>query len=441
MSFDELHNDSTTVRFCGQYSEGRGHSIRGRKVPWITYGHSKDHRPDLRQLLFILTTSADGGIPVQFRCEDGNTNDTRTHIETWEALRKVSARTDFLYVADSKLCTMENMEYIDKEGGRFVTVLPRSRGEDKHFRQWIQTHEPQWEKVWDRRNARGKYKPRDVWWVYRYPVPSRENWPITWVYSSLLRLHQQKTRQERLTRAEQDLEKFREQLEGPRPRLRSPFQIEEKIKEILIPLRMQHYIRAWVATEEEAHYRQEQRGRPGPNTRYRKETRERLTIGYEIDEAMIEYDRKSDGMYPLLTNDRELTPAEILQAHKRQPKIEKRFQQAKSVHQIAPVFLKNQGRVEALLFLYFLALLVQALIERQIRASMKNDCVDSLPLFPEERRCKRPTARRIFQIFSNAERCTLSKAGKTVQIFAPELTDMQKTVLRLLGVPKTAYVA
>jgi len=38
----------------------------------ITYGFSKDHRPDLKQLLFILTTSHDGGVPVQFRCEAGN---------------------------------------------------------------------------------------------------------------------------------------------------------------------------------------------------------------------------------------------------------------------------------------------------------------------------------------------------------------------------------
>ena len=44
--------------------------------------------------------------------------------------------------------------------------------------------------------------------------------------------------------------------------------------------------------------------------------------------------------------------------------IEKRFEQIKSVHEIAPVFLKNEGRIEALFTLYFLALLVQALIEK-----------------------------------------------------------------------------
>lgn len=86
VALDELHNDSTSVRFCGQYTEARARKLRGKRAPFITYGYSKDHRPDLKQLLFILTTSDDGGIPVQFRCEHGNTNDARTHQDSWEAL-------------------------------------------------------------------------------------------------------------------------------------------------------------------------------------------------------------------------------------------------------------------------------------------------------------------------------------------------------------------
>ncbi len=94
--FDELHNDSTTIRLTGQYRDAQGRSIRGRRAPWITFGISKDHRPDLKQLLFILTTSADGGVPIQFRCGDGNASDVNTHIETWEALSKVAGRPEFL---------------------------------------------------------------------------------------------------------------------------------------------------------------------------------------------------------------------------------------------------------------------------------------------------------------------------------------------------------
>jgi len=439
IEFDELHNDSTSVKFCGQYKAAKGRSIRGRRAPWITHGFSKDHRPDLKQLLFILTTSADGNVPVQFRCEDGNTSDSTTHLETWKTLCEISGRSDFLYVADSKLCSMETMEAINDEGGRFVTVLPRARQEDRQFRKWIQENEPKWETVWDRSNPRRKYGPRDVWKVYRQVVPSQENWPITWVFSTLSRLHQQSSRQDRLTRGVQEIEKLQAQLEGPRPRMRSVFKIEEKVDEIISRLHIRAYLRAWVVEESEDRFRQETPGRPGKDTRYRRERRKRLSLVYEIDEEAIAYDKNSDGMYPLLTNDRKLTPTEVLEAHKRQPEIEKRFEQAKTVHEIAPVFLKNEGRIEALFFLYFLALLVQGLIERQVRSQMDEDGIENLPLYPEDRLCRRPTARRIFQLFSVVQGNVLREHGRVARVFQPEFTELQRELLKLLELPPRAY--
>ncbi len=175
LRFDEFHNDSTSISFCGNYRAASGRKIRGRTAPAIIYGFSKDHRPDLKQLLLILTMCADGNIPVAFRCTDGNASDARTHIETWNALRSVAGRADFLYVADSKLCSRENMDYIDRAGGRFVTVLPRTRLEDQEFRKWIQTHTPDWECVWDRSNPRYRDGPRDRWYVYRAPLLWRKS--------------------------------------------------------------------------------------------------------------------------------------------------------------------------------------------------------------------------------------------------------------------------
>src|SRR6202049_2984061 len=99
VKFDEFHNDSTSVSVCGQYRAASGRTIRGRTAPAVTYGHSKAHRPDLKQLLLILTMSADGNVPVAFRCTDGNASDSRTHIETWNALRTVAGRGGFLFVA------------------------------------------------------------------------------------------------------------------------------------------------------------------------------------------------------------------------------------------------------------------------------------------------------------------------------------------------------
>jgi len=349
VGFRELHNDSTSIKLTGQYVRARGRSMRGRRAPWITYGHSKDHRPDLKQLLFILTTSADGGIPVQFRSGDGNLNDAKTHIETWDALSAVVGGPDFLYVADSKLCTRENMDHIDRRRGRFVTVIPRSRLEDGEFREWIQTHEPPWEAVWNRPNPRRKGGPRDLWRAFKYHLPSREAWPVIWVSSSLLALAQDRSRRERLARADQELDKLKKKLDGPRPRTRP--RVLQNVEKILGKLRVERYLKVEVKETYEEKFKQERPGRSGPDTRYRRIRRRRLKMTWQVDEAKIAYDRKSDGMYPLLTNDRALTPAQVLEAHKRQPTIERRFEQTKTVHEIAPVLLKNEGRIEALFFI------------------------------------------------------------------------------------------
>jgi transposase len=437
----ELHNDSTTIRFTGQYRLARGRSFRGKRAPWITYGFSKDHRFDLKQLLFILTTSADGGIPVQFRCEDGNRSDARTHIETWEALRKATETTNFLYVGDSKLCTFDSMSHIHENGGRLVTVMPRSRKEDAIFRKWIQTNTPPWQEVWDRPNPRRKNGPRDRWFVYRPDLPSREGWPVTWVRSTLLTIHQQQSRVERLAQASQQLEKLDQKLQGPRPHIRSHTQIRDRIQEILKHFKVRRYIHVEISQEEIVRFRQEKRGRPGPDTRYRRQLKRRPRIRWQVDHAAIEYDEKSDGMYPLLTNDKALTPEQVLAAHKRQPSIEKRFEQVKTVHEIAPVFLKNEGRVEALFFLYFIAMLLQALIEREARTSMKKQGIEKLPIYPEERFCKRPTAAQLLRLFAHAERHLLCKGKKVVQTFEPEMTEIQRQVLDLLGVAANAFQA
>ncbi len=138
---------------------------------------------------------------MQFRTADGNTNDSITHIETWTTLKAVAGRADFLYVADSKLCSHDNLSFIDRAGGRFVTVLPRSRREDKLFRKWLQTDTPSWELVWDRPSVRRPDGPRDIWSVYRDPIGSAEGFTIIWVWSTLLTLRQQARRHRNIATA------------------------------------------------------------------------------------------------------------------------------------------------------------------------------------------------------------------------------------------------
>jgi transposase len=437
LRLDELHNDSTSVKFVGQYRASRQRG--GKTVPWITFGYSKDHRPDLKQLVLILTTTADGGVPVQFRCADGNTNDAVTHIETWEALRRATSRPDFLYVADCKLCSYENMRHIHSHGGRFVTVMPRSRKEDDLFREWAQTHEIPWQPAWDRVNPRRRHGPRDRWFTFRWELPSQEGWPVTWVYSTLLELKQRQRRLEHLHHAIEQLAQLDRRLQGPRPRRKVGRDLDQQVREILERFDVVNYLRIEYWTEERHRFRQERRGRTGANTRFRRETHRRLRLRWTVCQDRIDYDQKTDGMYPLLTNDRNLSPLQVLEAHKNQPRIEKRFEQLKTVHEIAPVFLKSPARIEAFFLIYFLALLVQALIERHLRQAMHRASIDRLPLYPEGRSCANPTFQQLLRLFANQARHLLLKDGSVVQTFHPELTPLHRQVLQLLNVPIARY--
>jgi hypothetical protein len=61
------------VTFHGNYEDAeRERSLRGRLRLAVTWGHNKDHRPDFKQLLYILTDSGDGAVPVHLRTNHRN---------------------------------------------------------------------------------------------------------------------------------------------------------------------------------------------------------------------------------------------------------------------------------------------------------------------------------------------------------------------------------
>ena len=60
-------------------------------------------------------------------------------------------------------------------------------------------------------------------------------------------------------------------------------------------------------------------------------------------------------------------------------------------------------------------------------------------MYPELRNCPAPAAARVLEIFGDLQRHHLLHAGRTVQVFEPQLTDLQRQVLDLLGVPAAAY--
>lgn len=205
---------------------------------------------------------------------------------------------------------------------------------------------------------------------------------MVWVWSTLLTLRQQASRARRIAAAVEELEQLRRRLASAKARLRGAAEIDQQVKPTVEKFNVQRYVEVRRVVVEAHVFKQTRRGRPGPDTAYRKITKRRFDLHHPIVQEAIDYDRKSDGMYPLLTNDRRLGAAQVLQAHKGQPMIEKRFEQLKTVHKIAPVLLKDEERIEALFTLYAIALLVQALIERELRRAMAHDHIGELPLYP-----------------------------------------------------------
>jgi len=106
------------------------------------------------------------------------------------------------------------------------------------------------------------------------------------------------------------------------------------------------------------------------------------------------------------------------------------------------VYLKEVSRIQALLCVYFLVLVIEALLERELRQAMEREGIESLPLYPEDRPCRRPTARRVIDLFDDIHRYTLRRDGSQASTtFVTELSDIQRRVLKLLGIPVTAYHA
>ncbi len=439
----ELHNDSTSLRLYGAYRDRRAPPDGGagpeRRPPRPARGHSKDHRPDLKQLVWILTTTADGAVPFTYKMADGNTEDSKTHIATWETCRAIAGRAGFLYIADSKLATRGNMTHIAGHGGRFLSVLPRSRNEDKAGRAWLASGCPiGWAEI-ARRPGRRKLDPPDIWQAAPAPARSQEGYRIVWIRSSAKRALDARARTQNIQAATTALGELAARLPAGRCQLKTRAAVENAAA--AAAGHAARWVRFEVTGQTITRYRQLGPGRPGPGTRYQQENRTRFTLACTVDNAKVTHDAASDGCFPLITNDNDLSPAGLLAAYKRQPRLERRHATFKGVLRATPAELKNDTRIDALGFCLYTALLVHALIERQLRQAMAQAGIRELPLYHEDRPCTTPSAARILQILSPLARTVILRHDQVLTVIEPALSPLQGKLLALLGIPASAYRA
>ncbi len=170
--------------------------------------------------------------------------------------------------------------------------------------------------------------------------------------------------------------------------------------------------------------------------------RTRNKVSYQLEwkknESEIRKTQRTDGLFPLVDNTT-LEPVDVLRTYKDQPYLEKRFSTKKSVLEVAPVFLKTPRRIEAMLFLYFIALMLVSLIERRIRAEMLEQQIDSLPIGPVGMHKKKPTWRTIMDTFDGIHLAMIEQSGQVIHTALKGLDTLRRHVLALLKVPITTY--
>ncbi len=422
-----LHNDTTTVSFAGAYKDQSPAAIQ------LNFGFNKDHRPDYKQLVFGLNITEDGHVPISYQVFNGNQADINTHIPNWDNLRKFLATEDFFYIADSKLCSEENMHHIEKNGGQFITVMPKNRKEVSTFyERLLQGESIEWQPAYSTEHSRKKGK------LITYQTYSEErSWEgyhIVWVHSSSKEQRDLNTRERRISKAEENLKALLPGLN--KYYLKSSEQIEKAISKACKGAKK--FLIIEIIEEKTIQKIKIGPGRKGPNTQYKNKELVTYHIKWSRDEEAIEQALKTDGIFPLITNATK-PAADILQIYKKQPFLEKRFYTKKSILEVAPVFLKNNKRIEAMMFLYFIALMIVSLIERNIRKQMVAEQIENLPILPARMKTKAPTWNNIRYFFRNVHLALITKDERVLQSTVKGVTKMHHLLLKLLKVPSSVY--
>jgi len=129
-----LHQDTTTIALYGAYED----DPKTPGAPQPAYGHSKDGRDDLKQVLLSLGVSGDGGLPVRLGLRDGNRSDSvETPLAIEECLALDLAGVHGI-VADSKAYSRRTLGLCLERGIGLVTLVPRTCAVRQALEAWGQ---------------------------------------------------------------------------------------------------------------------------------------------------------------------------------------------------------------------------------------------------------------------------------------------------------------
>src|ERR1700746_396890 len=388
LKMEQIHNDTTSVMVRGAYNGQNAKAVQLKR------GHSKERRPDLKQLVYSLCVTSDGAVPVHFKAYDGNQTDDGIHLQTWNRLRTLLQHPRFIYVADCKLCTEKNLRTIDAERGFFVTVVPKTRSEVETFSDAVLAGDVRWEEILRKRADRDE-KAFDVIECAVGPYHLREGFMLYWFRSSQKKKRDARDRDEWIARTIERLERLCiRRMRGPK----TDAAIRKRVDEIIAQHHAEEWIRVEVKWDAVEKFKAITRGKPTAETAFRRTIQHVPRLHVTTNAENIAQSAAMDGIFPLTTNTKQ-TPVDVFKIYKYQPRIEKRHALLKSTLEVAPIWLKKNTRVEALMFLEFIAQIVAALIERALRQKMAEKNIGLICSLPEGRASKKPTSEQVLRLF------------------------------------------
>jgi len=422
LDVSQVHYDITDVELFGAYDLETPQG-RAPPTPLPAYGRTKSGRKNVKQIQLGLDVTGDGGVPVLHAPLDGNAAEVTTHLDNLRRLRQVLGRRpgrELLYVADTKLDAPENLLAVAAGKGRFLcggafspqlkeTYLAR-RGELRP----VDYHPRSQDKLPPER--RDRYEAFEVGQELSGRVGGRKaklKYRLVFVWS------QAKARQEAETR-ERHLAKVREAFEAVGRNLN----------------RYSLTTRGAVVRRLEA-----ARGKYAEGKLLRYELAEdaagRLRLDWGTDEPALGRCKLLEGVYALKTNlpPRDYPLAATLAKYKEQSKVERRIHHLKGPLAVAPMFLKNPQRIAGLLCVLVWALMILALMERQVRRRLKGKPLYGL--YPEGRPSPAPTGPALLDCFSALCVVIVKERGEVTRRLA-QPTDIQRKLLNLLGAPPDA---
>jgi transposase len=403
------HLDTTSFSLSGEYIPERD-----EQAMTITHGYSRDHRPDLKQVVLELMVSQDGGIPFVSKRGDGNTSDIemcQARAQALLAALKHAPHPRYL-IADSKLYHEENATHLRHLG--FITRIPNTISSvSEAITQALALD------CWHRFDDQTRYQRLEL-----CHDGMAQRWLV--VYSQAAYERAAATLNNARQREDEAIHKQLFHLQARR------FATPEAAHEALTALAKgwtYHQLDSYHLTDHKRYARQ---GRPTPSMPVK-------AIDWQIQahvrpaEAAIEHQTHRHACFVIGTNigTSELQDPEVITAYKRQSQVEGGFRFLKDpLFFVSSLFVKKPCRIQGLLMVMTLALLVYAVAQRRLRHQLAHH-QETVPNQINQPTTS-PTLRWVFQLLEGIHRVRMTVQGQGHDLIEG-LNDVQIKVLRLFG--------